>query len=281
MQRGTLSQLMTIQLRSTDQCRYRRLLFGMLVALFTTPALAQTLEHVDSVKAAARRSAYAVNNATNGCPAETNDLFGWPASRLRVCEYSEDKLDGVVHLLTIEPDKVALWIETACDKLMPGEAQCFRVVLACGELNSGMMFPVSGNIIEDEKNYFFRNGVTVRIAGFDNESVDPIDIGIQRKLALKPNSEIAGIRSGLARFWRTLPRHLAAISPPGTVPDSVVDRADAQKWLDIVQSEIFKALDSPSNRLLEAYMQDHPRSLRSLLGLTTIAEKDCPKDNSP
>jgi hypothetical protein len=117
-------------------------------------AQAQTQAHIDDVKKA-QKSAYAIGDSTNNCPTSDADLFDWPAHLLRYCEYKQGGLSGVVYLLTIAPERTAQWIETSCAKRMPGESGCFRVVLQCGRLNSGMMFAVSGNVIESNQNIFF------------------------------------------------------------------------------------------------------------------------------
>ena len=251
------------------------------IALLLAPsAQAQTQAHIDDVKKA-QKSAYAIGDATNNCPTSDADLLGWPAQLLRYCEYKQGGLRGVVYLLSIAPERTALWIETSCAKRMPGESRCFRVVLQCGRLNSGMMFAVSGNIVEDNKNYFFRNGMTVKMPGFDNGSAGKIDRDVQIAAAKKENSAITRIPSGLTRFWRTLPRHLATLYSDSGAPQAVTENADRQVWLDVARKEILSALNQPENRLLDAYMAAHPETLRAALGKQVIKYADCPGEASP
>jgi hypothetical protein len=247
------------------------------VALATAAAVvqAQTQQHVaDVVKA--QKSAYAISTATNGCPVADADLLAWPARHVRYCEYKQGSLRGAVYLLTVSPERIAQWLETSCAKHIPGQQDCFRVVLQCGRLNSGMMFPVSGNIIENGGNYFFRNGMTVRMPGFVNAGTRPIALEAQRALAQQPNTAVTGIPSGLSRFWRTLPRHFADLFPEKGAPRKL-DTAEAQqKWMAIVQSDVLAALEKPDNPLLDAYMAAHKASLAALLG-KPIGVGSCPR----
>ena len=134
---------------------------------------AQTTEHVAAAKSAFR-AAYAFTRSTNEGTNAADDLFGWPKVRLRYCEYAlADKVLGhdrkaVVWLLDVGPELLARWIENACAKVLPANEKCFDIVLKRGSENSGCMFAVTGNVIEDMqtksvyKNYFFRNGMTRR-----------------------------------------------------------------------------------------------------------------------
>jgi hypothetical protein len=56
------------------------------------------------------------------------------------------------------------------------------------------------------------------------------------------------------------------------VPQSVTTAADRQKWLDIARLEFLAALTQPNNRLLEAWIAAHQK---------TLAKGTCPKDTDP
>jgi hypothetical protein len=240
------------------------LTFGLLLISTRPVAFAQgpSAEHVAAV-VQAQKSAYAITDATNNCPPATTDILGWPASLLRECIFSEgpsgDRLTGYVILIDVKPETIATWIETACAQVLPGVSKCFRRVLNCGQGNSGMMFPVSGNMMEnmdDEpwKNWFFRNGMTVSMPGQQNNRHEQVPLARQKELALLPNTEIAGIPSGITRFWRTRPAQFAKRFPNEDIPHTVTTPQDRQKWLNITQSEFLSALTKPNNRLLEAWV---------------------------
>jgi len=243
------------------------LTFALLLMSTEPVASAQgpSAEHVALV-AQAQTSSYAISDATNNCPPPGTDILGWPASLLRECIFSEgpqgDRLTGYVILIDVKPETIAAWIETACAQVLPGVSKCFRRVLACGRGNSGMMFPVSGNMMENMdnepwKNWFFRNGMTVRMPGQHNNRHEQIPLASQKKLALLPNTAIVSIPSGMTRFWRTKPAEFAKRFPNENVPHTMTTPQRRQKWLNITQSEFLSALTKPNNRLLEAWVAAH------------------------
>lgn len=243
-------------------------------------ALAQTPAHVTAVRKA-QQSAYAVKEATNGCPAVGTDMFGWPGAKVLKCVYSKGpkgkSLPGLAYMLDVPPETIARWIETACANQLPAVGACFATVLKCGHVNSGMMFPVSGNILEDMtpkpwQNYFFRNGMTVAIGGQANGTSTPIPIARQEELARMPDTEITSIPTGLTRYWRTLPKQFAARFPDAGAPIKLDSQPARQKWLDIARVEFLEALASPTNRLLEAWVAAHP---------VTLKTGTCPEDKQP
>lgn len=265
------------------------ILFMMFFSIFVAArqGLAAPLEEVvaqaGNVAAVvkAQKAAYAITGASNGCPAPATDVLGWPSTVLRECVYSggpkTNRLTGYVLLADAKPEAIATWIETACARVLPSAAQCFQTVLECGRRNSGMMFPVSGNMMENMdggrwKNYFFRNGMTVAIGSQSNGTTEQVPLNRQKELALMAEAKIARIPSGVTRFWRTMPRQFAARFPSEAIPQSLTTLQDRQQWLNIVRSEFLTALVEPSNRLLEAWVAAHPK---------TLAAGTCPNDKDP
>ena len=119
-----------------------------------------TAAHVAAVKTA-QQSNYI---AATDCSAADTDVHGWAKDSLLECVYEKGPthLKAQVFLVVIEPKVIASWIETTCAERLPGFSGCFKRVLECGRLNSGMMFPAAGNLLEDMgggpwKNYFFRH----------------------------------------------------------------------------------------------------------------------------
>lgn len=247
------------------------LALGLFLMASGSAAFAQpTPAHVAAV-AHAQNSAYAITDATNGCPFVTTDILGWPSSKVRECIYKGGALKGYVLLLDIKPETIAQWIETSCAEILPTSSQCFNRVLCFGQFNSGMMFPISGNMIEDMtegwRNWFFRNGMTVRMPGQQNKTAEQIPLDRQKELAFMANSEIVKIPTGLTRFWRTTPAQFAARFPNEGVPTSVATPQDRQRWLEVAQTEFLGALTKPKNRLLEAWL---------VANKTTVATGSCP-----
>jgi len=237
-------------------------------------------EHTAEVRRA-QKAASAISDASNGCPVVGSPMLGWPGNLVRHCIYTEgpadDRRTGVVYLLDVEPRVIAQWIETSCRKQMAGISACFATVLRCGGENSGFMFPISGNMMENMndspwKNYFFRNGMTVEIDREPNATPNQIPLARQEALAHLPDNRVTSIPSGLLRFWRTLPRQFAKRYPnSGVIPD-VNSHIAQQEWLNVARREFLAALKSSTNPLLSAWMAAHPETLRA---------GECPGDDSP
>jgi hypothetical protein len=237
--------------------------------------LAQSTEHVTAVKTAFR-AAYSITQSTNACPNAKDDIFGWPKERLHYCEYRQlDQRLGharkaVVWLLDVRPELLAQWIEKACTKILPSNERCFDIVLKFGRDNSGYMFAVTGNVIEDMevqgvfKNYFFRNGMTVSVRRGVNGGVEELNTDAQTTLAMTADENILTIPSGRARFWSTTPAEFASRFPNGGAPTTLSTKEQRTEWLALVRRETLNALDSSSNRLLEAWLCSNAR----LLGAT-------------
>jgi hypothetical protein len=236
--------------------------------------------HVAAV-AKAQKAAYAISQSTNDCPYSAADILGWPAKLLKECDYyvgsKTNRRTAHVVLLDVGSEAIATWIETACSKQLPRVEKCFDTVLKCGTDNSGMMIPVSGNMMEDMdhvhwKNYFFRNGMTVSIGGEKNATVNQIDMVRQRELTGMPDTAITSIPSGVTRFWRTKSSQFAALFTREGAPSMLASPSDRQKWLDTARTELLAALEKPDNRLLDAWIAAHPK---------TLAQGACPKDDAP
>jgi len=238
-------------------------------------AFCQTPDHAAQVRVA-QRAAYAITSATNGCWFVTIDLHGWPSTLVRRCIYVQGakphQMTGVAYVVDVRPEVIARWVESSCETLLPGLNSCFETVLRCGKLNSGMMFPASGNIIENGNNYFFRNGMTVVLGGQPNGTSTPIALDYQDELALMPNSAITSVPSGLTRFWRTRPQQFAARYPESGAPADLHSAAAVRRWLDLARSEFMSALERPDNRLLDAWVAAHTVTLRKAA---------CPSDIDP
>lgn len=225
----------------------------------------------------AMKSAYARTDPTSRCNPVPDEILGWPKGLVERCEYGKGTLSAVAYLLILKPQTITDWIETACSKQLPSGRACFQTLLRCAKLNSGMMFAVSGNILEDMDgkpfaNYFFRNGMTVSMTGINNGNSEPIALKVQEAKALGAESEIVGIRSGVTRLWRTLPRHFAKRYPDVWKETSLSTPEIRAAWLNLTRVETLKAIDKGENRLLEAYVAAHP---------VTLGSGKCPDDNSP
>jgi hypothetical protein len=234
--------------------------------LLSGPGWTQDEAHTAAVKEALK-AAYAVSDSTNHCPLVDHDFLGWPAQYVHRCEYTQGKLKAVAYLLDIPAATTARWIETSCSAQLPDAPQCFNTLLSCGRDNSGMMFAVSGNIVENMKkepfkNYFFRNGMTVKIGGEANGTISQIPLERQNVLATMEDNKISFIKSGMTRYWRTKPEDFRKTFPAEKVPDNLETPQARQAWLDLVKREMLSAINGPDNRLLDAWLASNKDLLK-------------------
>ena len=140
-------------------------------------------------------------------------------------------------------------------------------MLGLGKDNSGYMFAISGNIVEDMglpdhfKNYFFRNGMTSAFQEGVNGSTTRAPDDQQQRIALLPNDAVIAIPSGMTRFWRTSPEEFHRRFPQSGAPTDVKNPTSRQTWLTVAQKEILDALGSGQNRLLEANLSARAQDL--------------------
>jgi hypothetical protein len=250
------------------------LLIAAAMILTCTPAIAQS-EAPQRTQASARhisaaentmRAAYAVRNATNGCPTLTADMHGWPAARVRHCIYEEEDRGlghprvAVAYLLNVDAPTLARWIETACALVATDGERCFTRVLHAGRMNSGYQFPIAGNMLEDMeddgslKNYFFRNGMTASFRAGVNGNGAELTLEDQEALAATASESVLSVPTGLTRYWRTRPADFAARFPDSGAPPNTAGAENRAAWLALAQTEMLAALDSDRNRLLEAWL---------------------------
>ena len=248
----------------------------------TTPGrVPASQEHVVAATHALQ-NAYAVTDSTNGvtapngtktCPSVATDMYNWPAARVVHCVYRErdDGVPGgqrtaVAYLLTIDAPTLARWIETACANVPVDAKRCFDTVLRDGAGNSGYMFAIAGNVIENMsdphrfKNYFFRNGMTVSFNNFASGGDNVVTADDQEAIAQLPDSQIRSIPTGFTRPWRTTPGDFAWRFPSEGPPADLDTLASKRHWLARVQSEMLAALQSDHNRLLEAWLCAHAQA---------------------
>ncbi len=241
--------------------------FAIICAVLPGPALAQSSAHIAQVDHVLKGTQpYAVKYSTNNCPALDVIEFGWPKGLVLNCEYkmhdSGLNIDrtAVAYLLDIPAAKIALWIETACAKLVVAPDTCFDAVLKDATNNSGLMFAVSGNVMEDMevpghfKNYFFRNGVTTSFKAGVNGSAAVMTLDDQQALTLLPTTDARAIATGKARFWSTLPVEFALYAGLSVDAFPLDKPKGRQDWLNRTQTEMLAALAGADNRLLDAWI---------------------------
>jgi hypothetical protein len=114
--------------------------------------------------------------------------------------------------------------------------------------------------------------MTVAFKEAENGSTREVPLSVQKSLLVAPDSKIDRIKTGLTRFWRTLPSQMALAYPNAHAPSAVKTQAQRLAWLSLVQAEIFAAQKNGKNRLLSAWLLAHKN---------TLGRGACPDDGDP
>ena len=221
---------------------------------------------------------------SGGCTPGDRDLLGWPADRLTRCRYevtdihrdgSRRSKAGIVYLANPSPERVLAWLESACRRADPADVEgCVRDEALAIRVASGAQFPVAGLVWEDQacgsplgschggsdginEGYVFRNGVTVRVAGYANGSTDPVDDALLERLAME--QEATGIRrtGGYARILSTSREQYAAFTRRPGIPVGEGTAGAAIAWSDLVGDLYRRALSDDENPLITASVCSH------------------------
>ncbi|MGH8510980.1 MAG: hypothetical protein ACREU8_06230 [Gammaproteobacteria bacterium] len=231
-------------------------------------SFAQTPQEIDGVRKA-MKAAYIRESAVEPCAPVSADRFGWSKDVVVRCLYvQQDKLPNgqkvdrkaVAEAIFPEPSVIARWITTACAVLKTQSPNCFSRVVAEGKSTSGFQFVITGNVLEDlpptgrQKNFFFRNGMTVSVERGVNGTTQDLSLDRQRTLADTSNETIVSIPSGRTRYWSTMPSDFRARFPNAGAPTNVSTPERRLAWLDLARREFSSALTSDRNRLLEAWL---------------------------
>ena len=263
--------------------------------------LAQTPDQISLVRTKVLSANYIIRGSTNGCPLLENPVLGWPAGIVKKCIYRQDGLTALAYIVDIKPEILAKWVENACQKFSSHPDACFNITLACAKFNSGAIYPVSGNIIENSQNIFFRNGITIKpemdgkIWSFTSR---PIKLEDQERFVMMSDADIvkdrpnpdakSPIPTGLARLWRTRPWQFAKTFPGLGAPSDTRDAVSREAWLGVSKREFLEALRSNENRLLTAWMSTHVDMIKEwptdqtivgrILSSQALADKYCPSE---
>jgi hypothetical protein len=231
-------------------------------------APAQTAADIEAVRKA-MKAAYIREDAVEPCKQADGDRFGWSKNLVLRCIYVQhDKLPNgakkdrkaVAEAIFPEPAVIARWIVSACALLKTKEPKCFAWAVAEGQGASGFQFAITGNVLEDfpkngtQKNYFFRNGMTVSVEPGINQSEQDLPLDKQDKLANTPNADIVSIPSGKTRYWSTTPAMFRARFPNAGTPSNLATKERRLAWLEIARREFTTALGENRNQLLEAWL---------------------------
>lgn len=199
---------------------------------------------------------------------------GWERFPVQDCRYSvKDQKTGRIKtarvlLLNPTPEKAADWIQSACkESQLPKD--CYTTVAREIQRQSGYQFPVAGVVYEDilpctpdgktcgdkvNEAYCFRNGVTVKVAGFKHLDVNPLS---EESINTCIHGEVTEVLKYARIHGGTREDYLSA---GGTedVGTSAKGKRKA-KWMDIVRQAYQVAWESQSYSLLDSSVKAHGR----------------------
>lgn len=188
---------------------------------------------------------------TQGCKPVTT-FENWAPIELHDCRYNSGKLKARVILIRPESGIIATWIVNACHEIFGVVTEsCARRLADRMNCQSNYQFPVAGIVIENGKNYAFRDGVTVVIAGIVNGSDKQLS-GEAIEKSLQPNLKAGDelLEAGqFARLQGTTRKEYRDAS--GTLDVSGLN------WLEVVRKSFQAALKSDRNELLVAWLKSN------------------------
>ena len=197
---------------------------------------------------------------------EPTTRAGWEGFPLLHCRYGFRELTAEVVVVDTGPERIARWIVGTCRELAaPHLADCAERLRQHVERVSFYSFPVAGIVLEDlypdvpgVEGYAFRDGVTVRVEGYENgRSAQPTRAEVDAALdgPVRDAMRYARLQSTSREDYRA----------GGGAEDVGTSAAGARKvaWLDVVRTLYQAAWGSEHNELMVAWARAH----RKLLGL--------------
>ncbi|MCC6521664.1 MAG: hypothetical protein IT373_03285 [Polyangiaceae bacterium] len=189
---------------------------------------------------------------------------GWEGYPVRRCRYAIGGVTAEVELLDVGPARIARWIVGACRTVGAAElATCAEKLRRHVELVSSYLFPVAGVVLEDldptepgVEGYAFRDGVTVKVEGFDNgKGGQPTDAAIAAALHAPPREAM--------RYARLQSTTREQYRKNGGTVDVGTSAAGERKlaWLEVVRASVRAAWDAPSHELMVAWARAHAAEL--------------------
>ena len=199
----------------------------------------------------------------------TDTLPGWEGFPVKLYEYETGNdlytgtpKTGKVYLLNPSPEKLAMWVATACWEVKHSVDTNYTFALLKwidGQSNS--QFPVKGVVYEDQytkdfqEPYVFKDGVTVYIKDSTMWPKDKTCTPQQLDFYLRiTNDDLKPQTGQYARIASTTREDYKACGGPEDV-GSKDDRN--QEWLEVVRKLYKKAWNSDRNELITMWAKEH------------------------
>jgi endoglucanase len=201
--------------------------------------------------------------------AVNDSLPGWEGYPVKLYQYDtgNDLYTGKpktakVYLLNPSPEKLAMWIATACWEAKKSvDTKYTNALFNAIRGQSGAQFPVLGVVYEDQyiKNfqepYLFKDGVTVYMQDStkwaQNKTCTPEQIEMYLRVTNKDLKPRTGRYARIASTTREDYKACGGIEDVGDANDRKL------KWLDIVRELYKKAWNSDRNELIICWAKNH------------------------
>ncbi|HEX7753771.1 MAG TPA: cellulase [Niabella sp.] len=201
--------------------------------------------------------------------ATTDTLPGWEGFPVKLYQYETGNdlytgqpKTGMVYLLNPTPQKLAIWIATACWIAKGSVASKYTdSLLTWINGQSNAQFPVKGVVYEDQytKNfqepYIFKDGVTVYVKDSTlfprDKTCTPEQLAFYLRLT---NDDLKPQTGQYARISSTRREDYIANGATADVGDAGNRKI---KWLDVVRDLYKKAWNSDENELIIFWAKDH------------------------
>lgn len=199
----------------------------------------------------------------------TDTLPGWEGFPVKLYEYQTGNdlytgkpKTGKVYLLNPSPEKLAMWVATACWEVKHSLDQEYtNALLKWIDGQSNSQFPVKGVVYEDQytKNfqepYAFKDGVTVYIKDSTMWPGDKTCTPEQLEFYLHiSNNDLKEQTGKYARISSTRREDYKSAGGKEDVGDAN-DRK--QKWMEVVRDNYKKAWSSDKNELIIMWAKNH------------------------
>lgn len=199
----------------------------------------------------------------------SDTLPGWEGFPVKLYEYQTGNdlytgkpKTGKVYLLNPSPEKLAMWVATACGEVKHSvDSKYTDSLLKWIDGQSNSQFPVKGVVYEDQytryfqEPYVFKDGITVYIKDTAMWPKDKTCTTEQLDFYLRvTNDDIKPQTGQYARIASTRREDYKAFG--GT--EDVGDKDDRkQEWMKVVRELYKKAWNSDRNELIIMWAKDH------------------------
>lgn len=199
----------------------------------------------------------------------TDTLPGWEGFPVRLYEYQTGNdlytgkpKTGKIYLLDPSPEKLAMWVATACWEAKHSVSSKYTdSLLKWIDGQSNAQFPVKGLLYEDQytrnvqEPYLFKDGVTVYIKDTTmwpkDKTCTPEELNFYLHIS---NDDLKPQTGQYARIASTTREDYKIAG--GT--EDVGDKNDRkQKWLEVVRDLYKKAWNSDKNELIIMWAKNH------------------------